>query len=36
MQYPVTNKKKPGEKTAKRIVTPVIIARKITEALLVL
>jgi hypothetical protein len=36
MQYPVANKKKPGERTAKRIVTPVVIAKKVTKALLVL
>jgi hypothetical protein len=36
MQHPVANKKKPRERTVKRIVTLVIMARKITKALLVL
>jgi hypothetical protein len=36
MQHPVTNEKKPEERIAKRIVTLVVIARKVTKALLVL
>jgi hypothetical protein len=36
MQHLVINKKKPGERTAKRIVAPVAMARKVAEALLVL
>jgi hypothetical protein len=36
MQHSVANEKKPGERTARRIVAPVAIARKIAEALLVL
>jgi hypothetical protein len=36
MQHPVANKKKPGKRTARRIVTLVVMARKVTEALLVL
>jgi hypothetical protein len=36
MQHFVANEKKPGEKTAKRIITLVIIAKKVTEALLIL
>jgi hypothetical protein len=36
IQYLITNKKKPGERTARRIVAPVAIARKVTEALLIL
>jgi hypothetical protein len=36
MQYLVANKKKPEERTARRIVTPVVMAKKVTEALLIL
>jgi hypothetical protein len=36
MQHSVVNKKKLGERTVKRIVTLVVMARKVTEALLVL
>jgi hypothetical protein len=36
MQHPVANEKKPGERTARRIVALVAIARKVAEALLVL
>jgi hypothetical protein len=36
IQYSVANKKKPEERTARKIITLVIIARKVAEALLVL
>jgi hypothetical protein len=36
MQHSVANKKKPRKKTAKRIVTLIIIAKKVAKALLVL